>query len=54
MLVLQADEEQEQIFQNLMQTMGEQVVWNGRFLIRDDELILEGTVRSLIFFFFFN
>ncbi len=51
MLVLQADEEQEQIFQKLMQTMGEQVVWNGRFLIRDDELILEGTVRSLIFQF---
>lgn len=51
MLVLQAAEEQEQIFQKLMQTMGEQVVWNGRFLIRDDELILEGTVRSLIFQF---
>ena len=31
--------------------MGEQVVWNGRFIVRDDELILEGTVRSLIFQF---
>ncbi len=51
MLVLQASEEQEQIFQKLIQTMGEQVVWNGRFLVRDDELILEGTVRSLIFQF---
>lgn len=51
MLVLQASEEQEQVFQKLIQTMGEQVVWNGRFLIKDDELILEGTVRSLIFQF---
>lgn len=51
MLVLQASEEQEQIFQKLIQTMGEQVVWNGRFLVKDDELILEGTVRSLIFQF---
>ena len=51
MLVLQASEEQEQVFQKLLQTMGEQVVWNGRFLINDDELILEGTVRSLIFQF---
>lgn len=51
MLVLQASEEQEQIFQKLIQTMGEQVVWNGRFIVRDDELILEGTVRSLIFQF---
>ncbi len=51
MIVLQAAEEQEQVFQKLMQTMGEQVVWNGRFLVKDDELILEGTVRSLIFQF---
>ena len=51
MLALQANEEQEQTFQKLIQTMGEQVVWNGRFIVRDDELILEGTVRSLIFQF---
>ena len=51
MLVLQANEEQEATFQRLIRTMGEQIVWDGRFLIKDDELILEGTVRSLIFQF---
>ena len=51
MLVLQAGEEQEQTFQKLIQTMGEQIVWEGRFIVKDDELILEGTVRSLIFQF---
>lgn len=51
MLVLQANQEQEATFNKLIQTMGEQVVWNGRFIIRDNELILEGTVRSLIFQF---
>ena len=51
MLVLQANEEQEATFQKLIRTMGEQIVWDGRFLVRDDELILEGTVRSLIFQF---
>lgn len=51
MLVLQANQEQENTFNKLIQTMGEQVVWNGRFIIKDDELILEGAVRSLIFQF---
>lgn len=51
MLVLQANEEQEATFQKLIRTMGEQIVWDGRFLVKDDELILEGTVRSLIFQF---
>lgn len=51
MLVVQANQEQENTFNKLIQTMGEQVVWNGRFIIKDDELILEGAVRSLIFQF---
>ncbi len=51
MLVLQANQEQEATFNKLIQTMGEQVVWDGRFFVRDNELILEGTVRSLIFQF---
>lgn len=51
MLILQASEEQEQTFQKLIQTMGEQIVWEGRFIVKDNELILEGTVRSLFFQF---
>ena len=47
MLVLQANQEQEATFNRLIQTMGEQVVWNGRFIVVDNELVLEGTVRSL-------
>ena len=51
MLVLQASEEQENTFNKLIQTMGEQIVWEGRFIVKDNELILEGTVRSLFFQF---
>lgn len=51
MLVFQADQEQEQTFNRLIQTMGEQIAWEGRFIVKDDELILEGAVRSLIFQF---
>lgn len=51
MLVLQANQEQEATFNRLIQTMGEQVVWNGRFIVVDNELVLEGTVRSLVFQF---
>lgn len=51
MLVLQASQEQEQTFQKLIQTMGEQIAWEGRFIIIDNELILEGAVRSLFFRF---
>ncbi len=51
LLVLQTGQEQEQTFKKLIQAMGEQVEWTGRFIVRDDELILEGLVRSLVFQF---
>ncbi len=51
MLVLHANEEQIHTFDKLIQTMGSQVAWEGRFIVVDDQLILEGTVRSLCFQF---
>ncbi len=48
MLVLQANQEQEQTFNTLLQAMGEQVEWTGRFIVIDSQLILEGVVRSLV------
>lgn len=49
MLVLHANQEQENLFNKLIQAIGAQVVWNGRFLIMGDRLVLEGMVRSLFF-----
>ncbi len=49
MLVLKANREQEDTFRKIIQAMGAQVVWNGRFFVMGDRLILEGVVRSLIF-----
>lgn len=49
MLVLKANQEQEDTFNKIIQAMGAQVVWNGRFFVMGDRLILEGVVRSLIF-----
>lgn len=51
MLVLQANSELEQTFQKLIQTMGAKIAWNGRFVIMDNQMILEGKVRSLFFQF---
>lgn len=49
MLVLNASQEQKQVFNDLIQQIDAQVVWNGRFVIMGDRLILEGFVRSLFF-----
>ncbi len=51
MLVLNANQEQKQMFYDLIQEINAQVVWNGRFILMGDRLILEGVVRSLFFHF---
>ncbi len=51
MLVINANQEQKQVFNSLIEEMDAQVVWNGRFVIMGDRLILEGVVRSLFFHF---
>lgn len=51
MLVLNANQEQKQMFYDLIQEIDVQVVWNGRFILMGDRLILEGVVRSLFFHF---
>jgi len=49
MLVLNANQEQKQVFNDLIREIDAQVVWNGRFIIMGDRLVLEGFVRSLFF-----
>lgn len=51
MLVINANQEQKQVFNSLIEEMDAQVVWNGRFVIMGDRLVLEGVVRSLFFHF---
>lgn len=51
MLVINANQEQKQVFNSLIEEMNAQVVWNGRFIIMGDRLVLEGIVRSLFFHF---
>ncbi len=51
MLVLYANQKQEAVFNKLIQSMGGQVAWEGRFAIMDDWLVLEGAIRSLCFQF---
>lgn len=51
MLVIHANQKQEEVFNKLIQEIDAQVVWNGRFVIMGDRLILEGFVRSLFFHF---
>lgn len=51
MLVLHANRELEMTFNKLIETMGAKIAWNGRFVAIDNQLILEGTVRSLFFQF---
>ncbi len=51
MLVLNANQEQKHMFNELIQAIGAQVVWNGRFIIMGDRMILEGFVRSLFLHF---
>lgn len=51
MLILNADQEQKQLFQDLIRDIDSQVVWNGRFIFVDDCLVLEGVVRSVVFHF---
>lgn len=48
MLVLSANQEQKRVFHDLIQQIDTQVVWNGRFILMGDRLILEGIVRSLV------
>ncbi len=51
MLVINANQEQKQVFNSLIEEMDAQVVWKGRFVIMGDRLVLEGVVRSLFFHF---
>lgn len=51
MIVLRANPELKQTFEKLIQTMKVPVKWNGRFVVIDNCLILQGEVRSLFFHF---
>ena len=51
MLIINANQEQKRVFNKLIQEMNAQVVWNGRFIIMGDRLVLEGFVRSLFLHF---
>lgn len=51
MLILNADQEQKQLFQDLIGDIDAQVVWNGRFIFMKDRLVFEGVVRSVVFHF---
>ena len=51
MLVIHANQKQEEVFNKLIQEIDAQIVWNGRFVIMGDRLVLEGFVRSLFFHF---
>lgn len=51
MIILQANNELKNTYEKLIHTMGERVKWNGRFVVIDNYLILQGEVRSLFFNF---
>lgn len=51
MLVLQANKELEQTYQKVIQAMDARIAWEGRFIITNNDMILEGKVRSLVFQF---
>ncbi|MGN0350052.1 MAG: hypothetical protein ACI4ES_00240 [Roseburia sp.] len=51
MIILKANTELKLTYEKLIRTMGERVDWNGRFVIIDNYLILQGEVRSLFFNF---
>lgn len=51
MIILQANHELRNTYEKLIHTMGERVEWNGRFVMIDNYLILQGEVRSLFFNF---
>ncbi len=50
-IILQSNQELKTTYEKLIRTMGERVEWNGRFIIVDNYLILQGEVRSLFFHF---
>ncbi|OYO76092.1 hypothetical protein CG709_16330, partial [Lachnotalea glycerini] len=51
MILLKANEKLKAVFQKIIKTMGENVQWDGIFLINNNDLILLGKVRSLFFNF---
>lgn len=51
LIILKANTELKLTYEKLIRTMGERVEWNGRFVIIDNYLILQGEVRSLFFNF---
>lgn len=51
MILLKANEELNSVFGRMIKTMGVNVVWNGRFVVLNNFLILSGSVRSLVFNF---
>ena len=51
MIILNTNSELKATFERLLQTIGEPVEWNGRFVAVGDYLILHGRVRSLFFNF---
>lgn len=51
MILLRANDELEEVFKRLIQTMKINVAWTGLFAVVDNYLILQGEVRSLFFDF---
>lgn len=51
MIVLRANHEMKTTFERLIYTVGENVEWDGNFVVIDNYLILNGRVRSLFFNF---
>lgn len=47
MIVLNADERHIKLFNKVIQAMGGQVIWGGHFYLLDDQLVLDGAIRSL-------
>lgn len=51
MILLKADTESKTVFQRLIKTMGLNVVWNEVFIVINNNLILAGSGRSMMFHF---
>ena len=51
MILLKANQEMRAVFTKTIRKMGENVTWTDNFVIQNNEIILEGTGRSLVFNF---
>ena len=51
MIVFTANDKMKEIYEKTIRVMGQNVEWNGTFMICDNSLILPGTLKSLFFNF---